>query len=87
MASTPHDKKSMEVDFRMRYFIVSFDCVEDRDNFQNLINNMGNDWHLDQIANFSGGWLLRTPANGVASRIVKFLFEKGVIHDYRETSA
>ena len=37
MASTPHDKNSMEVDFRMKYFIVSFDSVEDRDNFQNLI--------------------------------------------------
>ena len=71
----------------MRYFIVSFDSVEDRDNFLNLINNMGNEWQLLQIANFSRGWLLRTPANGVATRIVKFLFEKGVIHEYRETSA
>lgn len=70
----------------MRYFIVSFDCVEDRDNFQNLINNI-KDWRLDEIANFSGGWLLSIPATGVADRIVKFLFEKGVIHEYRETSA
>ncbi len=71
----------------MRYFIVSFDSVEDRDNFLNLINNMGNEWQLHQIANFSRGWLLRTPANGVATRIVKFWFEKGVIHEYREASA
>lgn len=71
----------------MKYFIVSFDSVEDRDNFLNLINNMGNEWQLHQIANFSRGWLLRIPANGVADRIVKFLFEKGVIHEYRETSA
>jgi len=71
----------------MRYFIVSFDSVEDRDNFLNLINNMGNEWQLHQIANFSRGWLLRTPANAVAAHIVKFLFEKGVIHEYRETSA
>ena len=87
MASTPQDKNSMEVDFRMRYFIVSFDSVEDRDNFLNLINNMGNEWQLHQIANFSGGWLLSIPSTGVADRIVKFLFEKGVIHEYRETSA
>lgn len=86
MASTPHDKNSMEVDFRMKYFIVSFDSVEDRDNFQNLIYNMNNDWRFAPIEN-SRGWLLRTPANGVADRIVKFLFEKGVIHEYRETSA
>lgn len=71
----------------MRYFIVSFDSVEDRDNFLNLINNMGNEWRLHQIANFSGGWLLLIPSTGVADRIVKFLFEKGVIHEYRETSA
>lgn len=71
----------------MRYFIVSFDSVEDRDNFLNLINNIGNEWQLHQIANFSGGWLLQIPSNGVADRIVKFLFEKGVIHEYRETSA
>lgn len=71
----------------MRYFIVSFDSVEDRDNFLNLINNMGNEWQLHQIANFSGRWLLQIPSNGVADRIVKFLFEKGVIHEYRETSA
>ena len=80
-------KNSMEVDFRMRYFIVSFDSIEDRDNFQNLINNIGNEWQLNQIVNFSGGWLLRIPSTGVADRIVKFLFEKGVIHEYRETSA
>ena len=86
MASTSHDKNSMEVDFRMKYFIVSFDSVEDRDNFQNLIYNMNNDWRFAPIEN-SRGWLLRTPANGVADRIVKFLFEKGVIHEYRETSA
>lgn len=70
----------------MRYFIVSFNCVEDRDNFQNLINNI-KDWRLDEIANFSEGWLLSIPATGVADRIIKFLFEKGVIHDCRKTSA
>ena len=47
---------------------------------------MNNDWRFAPIEN-SRGWLLRTPANGVADRIVKFLFEKGVIHEYRETSA
>ena len=70
----------------MRYYIVTFDNIEDRDNFQNLIYNMNNDWRFVPIEN-SRGWLLRTPANGVADRIVKFLFEKGVIHEYRETSA
>lgn len=60
--------------------------VQARDNFQNLIYNMNNDWRFAPIEN-SRGWLLRTPANGVADRIVKFLFEKGVIHEYRETSA
>lgn len=69
----------------MRYYIVTFDNIEDRNNFQNLIYNMNNDWRFDPIEN-SRGWLLRTPANEVAARIVKFWFEKGVIHDYRETS-
>lgn len=70
----------------MKYYIVFFNSIEDRDNFQNLINNMDSDWQLKQITNFSGGWLLRTPDNKVATRIVIFLFEKGVIHDYRKTS-
>lgn len=71
----------------MRYFIVSFDSVEDRDNFQNLINSISNEWQLNQIANFNGGWLLRIPSTGVADCIVKCLFEKVGIHEYREISA
>ena len=70
----------------MRYYIVTFNNIEDRDNFQNLIYNMNNDWRFAPIEN-SRGWLLRTPANEVAARLVKFWLEKGVVHDYRETSA
>lgn len=87
MTSTPHDKNFMEVDFSMRYYIITFDSVEDRDSFEKLISNMDDDWRLEKIEHFKRGWLLRTPANAVASCTVRFLCEKGVIHEYRETSA
>lgn len=87
MASTSHDKNSMEVDFNVKYYVIIFDSVEDRDSFEKLISNMGNDWRLEKIEHFNRGWLLCTPANTVASHTVRFLCEKGVIHEYRETSA
>ena len=78
----------MEVDFRMGKYVVSFNSLEDRASFECLISQMGAGWSLSTIDNLRGAWLLITPhKSSAAEHLVGFFTEKGIINDYRETSA